>query len=234
MSFPPILRLRAPRLSAAALFVPLAVLRAQAPAPASPPAPDPAAAPASASAPAPAGAQPKRDDGRLDPAWFAPERLEFRQSGKLDYLWVRPGFSLQGRTVQFLPWEATVLLPERDEKDRRAAAFVYDNFPPKLAEVFGEELDGTARVVAADGEVRVLGRIVDCNAGNAWAYVYPQFTFELKFLDRDGVLQAALHTRYIGKALKLNLGPWAKWTAKPFSEGGGIEAVWKAGKPAEP
>jgi len=183
-----------------------------------------------------------RDDGLLDPSWFSPDELEFREAGKLDYLWVRPGFSLDGKTIQFLPW-ATVQLPaERDMEDRAAAEKINESFPPRITEAFVKELTGKATIVPADGQLRVYGRLVDCNAGNALAYVWPHFTFELKFVDAEGNLQVAVHTRQAGalrdggaplagKVNKRNLGGWAAMIAKPFAEG--IESVWRKAKPSD-
>lgn len=173
--------------------------------------------------------KPNLDDGLLDPAWFSSETLEFRQSGKIDFLWVREGFAFDGRTLQFVPWDEPVLLPERDDKDRKAASKFQKDFSPRLILELTERLSGKATVVADDPDLRAYGRIVDCNAGNAFAFVWPHFTFDMKFVDREGNLQAAVHTRFVGKALKINYGTWAGWVAEPF--GKGIAEAWRSGKP---
>lgn len=168
------------------------------------------------------------DEGLLDPKWFSPDPLEFRESGKLDYLWVRPGFTLEGRTVQFIPWTSPNLPAPRDEKDRAAAQKFHEGFPPRVVESFKQQLAGKATVVPIDGELRVFGRIVDCNAGNPWAYVWPNYTFELRLVDGADVLQVAIHTRFVGKATKANIGAWAKKVVEPFKDG--IESAWRGGK----
>ena len=56
------------------------------------------------------------DDGRLDRSWFGAVAPEFHRCEEerceldgdevaYDYLWVRPGFSLEGRTLHLAPWE---------------------------------------------------------------------------------------------------------------------------------
>ena len=97
-----------------------------------------------------------------------------------------------------------------------------------VVEVFKQELAGRAHVVAHDADLRVLGRIRDCNAGNAFAFVLPNYTFELKLIDTAGVLQVAIHTRLVGKAIKGNFGAWAKMVVEPFTDG--IEDAWRKGK----
>jgi hypothetical protein len=57
-------------------------------------------------------------------------------------------------------------------------------------------------------------------------------TFEMKFVDAEGTLQVALHTRLMGKGTKANMGAWAGAVAKPFATG--IESVWRGGKAAKP
>ena len=168
------------------------------------------------------------DEGLLDPKWFSPDPLEFRESGKLDYLWVRPGFTLEGRTVQFVPWTAPHLPAARDQKDRETARKLNQGFQPRVVEEFKQTLAGKATVVPADGELRVIGRIVDCNAGNPFAYVWPNYTFEMKLVDSADVLQVAIHTRFVGKGTKSNIGAWAKAVVNPFKDG--IDNAWRKGK----
>lgn len=54
---------------------------------------------------APASAGRILDEGKLDTSWFGDDR-EFRKADEIDYLWVKPGFSLSGTKVQFAAWEA--------------------------------------------------------------------------------------------------------------------------------
>ena len=64
------------------------------------------------------------DEGKLDPAWFGGVS-EFREADEIDYLWVAPGFSLDGKKVRFVEWpEPEFLGPkasERDAGDQRLA-----------------------------------------------------------------------------------------------------------------
>src|SRR5262245_9900738 len=172
-------------------------------------------------------ATPGLDEGLLDPSWFSTDPIEFRESGKLDYVWVRSGFDIKDRSLQFVPWQPKKLPAHRDEKDRTAATKFKEAFPESLRQVFAENLAST-KIVATDGELRLVGRLVDANAGNAWAYVMPNYTFELKVVDSSDVLQVAIHTRFVGKANKSNMKHWSQWIVKPFVEG--IEDAWRKGK----
>ena len=72
----------------------------------------------------PASAGRQLDEGKLDTAWFGDDR-EFRKADEIDYLWVKPGFSLSGKKVQFAAWNEPQFMGEkageRDAKDKRLA-----------------------------------------------------------------------------------------------------------------
>ena len=61
---------------------------------------------------APASAGRILDEGKLDTSWFGDDR-EFRKADEIDYLWVKPGFSLSGTKVQFAAWEAPEFMGEK-------------------------------------------------------------------------------------------------------------------------
>src|SRR6185369_8788396 len=44
------------------------------------------------------------DDGRLDPAWFGGPGVEFRETGDVDYVWMKPGFTAEGHSFWIKPW----------------------------------------------------------------------------------------------------------------------------------
>jgi hypothetical protein len=142
------------------------------------------------------------DDGLLDPAWFGGER-SFRETDEIDYLWVADGLDLNGATIRVVDFEPTDLLGEdRDSKDRAQAAQLTDNFPGWL--------DGAVGSVAglstsdAEGSYTLVGRIVDCNAGSVAAKWIigmgagsSTATWDLKLLDPQGEVVAAIHHRAI-------------------------------------
>src|SRR6185436_14642426 len=71
-----------------------------------------------------AGAAGRLDDGLLDPAWFGQD-LEFRTSGQLDYFWVKPDLSLQGKTIQVEDWPDPVFLGTKADVDSKDSARAY-------------------------------------------------------------------------------------------------------------
>lgn len=148
------------------------------------------------------------DEGRLDPSWFGPG-VEFREADEIDYLWVKPGFSLDGQKLRFVPFPDAEFIgenaAERDEKDHRLAkqmtSTMHDVFASELTKSFGGRLS-----VVGEGEtVRVEGRIVDCSTGSTAAKMLVGFgagsggvTFDLKFLDAaTGELLMAIHHRSV-------------------------------------
>ena len=110
------------------------------------------------------------DDGRLEPSWFG-DGLAFREADEIDYLWVAPGFSLEGRTFHFVAWPEPELIGEsahdRDENDRRLARQMNVDMAKSFSDILGREWSGTATTSVDGGDVRVEGRIVDCSTGSA-------------------------------------------------------------------
>ncbi len=153
-----------------------------------------------------AGAE-KLDEGLLDPAWFGGSDLQFRKTDEIDYLWVKPGFSLAGRTLHIDAWDDPVMLAKkkRDPKDAAKASELTDTFPARLRGALSHALDGIATVSRKDGDVLVVGRIVDCNAGSKAAKWIvgmgagaSNATWDLKFVDRSsGELLLAVHHRAV-------------------------------------
>lgn len=93
-----------------------------------------------------AGAQ-KLDEGLLDPAWFGRE-VEFRKTDEIDYLWVKPGFDLSGRTLHIDAWDDPVMLAKkkRDPKDVAKASELTDTFPGRRRGALSHSLDGISTV----------------------------------------------------------------------------------------
>jgi len=151
------------------------------------------------------------DAGRLDPTWFG-EGIEFRQASGIDYLWVRPDFSLDGHTLRFVPFGDVQLLGEkasrRKEKERQHAEAVnpvlHEHLADRFRSAFGERLS----IVAEGEDIRVEGRVVDCAAGFRSVTTiagipvgvshYVPLTVDIKLVDAaTGELLAAIHHRAV-------------------------------------
>lgn len=172
---------------------------------------------------APASAGRMLDEGKLDTSWYGDDR-EFRKADEIDYLWVQPGFSLAGKEVHFAEWMEPQLLGEkageRDAKDKRLAANLTGDMPEIFAEAFRNGLAGTVTVVKSGGDVKVVGRIVDCTEGSAAAKFWVGMgagsgntTFDMKFIDvKSGELVAAIHHRVVsGSNLSTTDSKFVKW-----------------------
>lgn len=148
----------------------------------------------------------KLDEGLLDPEWFG-EEVEFRKTDEVDYLWVAPDFDVRRRTLHIDTWEDPVMLAKkkRDPKDAARAAELTDTFPGRLRGALSHSLDRIAVVSRKEGDVLVVGRIVDCNAGSKAAKWIvgmgagaSSVTWDIKFVDRDSKeLLLAVHHRVI-------------------------------------
>jgi len=183
------------------------------------------------------------DDGLLDPSWFGPP-LEFRKTEEIDYLWVKRGFNLSGRTLFVQPWEDPVMRAKhkRDAKDAAKATELTELFPARLWGALSLALDGIAQVSRKEGDIIVTGRVVDCNMGSKAAKMLigmgagsSNVTWDLKFVDRKtGELLLALHHRVISgtdmsevddKVIK-----WLEVFGKVLRRG--AEMAWLEGEPA--
>jgi len=187
------------------------------------------------------------DDGTLDPQWFG-DTGAFHRTAVADYLWVRSGFTVEGRTLHFEPWPEPVFLgpdaEKRGAEDRLLARQISEEMPGLLELQFGLDLEGRAGVSLEEGDVLVSGRIVDCSRGNQVVKLLaPTMAgkglarIELKFVDREsGELLAALHTRVTsGTALTNTWNKMVKWVRKLSGEvaGRGFPAVYEKGKPVK-
>lgn len=196
---------------------------------------------------APASAGGTLDEGKLDPAWYGGAG-EFRKADEIDYLWVSPGFSLDGKEIQFADWEEPQFkgekAGERDSKDKRLANDLTGNMPEIFGEAFRNALSGTVTVVKSGGNLKVVGRIVDCSGGSAAAKFWVGMgagsgntTFDLKFIDtKSGKLVAALHHRVVsGSNLSTTDSKFVKWVdefAEKLSKKG-LDQLYNAGKKAK-
>jgi len=196
---------------------------------------------------APARAAGPLDEGLLDPAWFGGE-LEFREAEEIDYLWVKPGFTLEGRTLRFAPWQEPEFrgekAAERDTKDKRLANDLTRNLPEIFGEAFANGLGSRVPLAESGEQVTAVGRVVDCSTGSAAAKFWVGMgagsgstTFDLKFVDAaSGELLAALHHRVVsGSSLSTTDSKLIDWVDE-FAEAigkEGLERLYARGKRAK-
>ena len=147
------------------------------------------------------------DDGRLEVSWYSSEGLNFRETDEADYLWVKEGFSIEGRTFQMLPWPEPDFIgddaDERDREDREMAEEMAERMADILADIWGDEWEGMASTSREDGDVKVHGRIVDASTGSAvasaivgWGAGSGSATVDIKLVDAaSGELLVSLHHR---------------------------------------
>lgn len=154
------------------------------------------------------------DSGLLDPQWFEVEG-EWRHTAAVDFLWVKPGFTLQGRTLRIDPWPEPILLGiERDARDSSQAIRLSHSMPRRLERSLAAGLAGYyAEVSSETGDVIVTGRFVDSNAGPRvprWVPSGPariaNATWDLKLVDAaTGETLAALHHRVFSGVVSYSL-----------------------------
>jgi len=171
------------------------------------------------------------DDGLLDPEWMgvAGAAGEWRHPEGIDYLWVKPGFSLAGKTIVLEEWTApTFLNGERDGEDSRVAINLSDSMPGRLESALSAAGVSNVSRTAGDGRnaVRITGRFVDCNAGSralrlmsGSGVVVGNATWDIKIVDAaTGETLAAVHHRGVSGADSRNLGEKINlWLTRVFA-----------------
>ena len=165
------------------------------------------------------------DDGRLDPAWFG-DGLEFCHADESDYLWVKPGFSIEGHKVRFVPFGEVQFLGaaagKRTEKDRKAAQRKNSGMHEILAAKFGAAFGKRLSIVSEGEDLRVEGRIVDCGyigfqVGMTGFKKYYGVTVDIKFTDAaTGELLVGIHNRSISD----DLSDWVEDMAEQVADDG--------------
>jgi len=196
-----------------------------APTPIAVPAPAPALAPAPTPtlAPTPPTKLPFLDEGLLDPAWFG-GAVNFTKGDDVDFFWIKPGLDLTGRTLFMKPWEDPAMLRKgRDGKDNAKATEITDSFPGMLRGALMGAFNGKAKVSRTEGDLVLVGRFVDANAGSKAAKWLVGFgagsetaTWDLKIVDpKTGDLLLAVHHRAIsGTAMSNIQDKLVKWADK--------------------
>lgn len=185
-------------------------------------------------------AQGRLDHGLLDPGWFG-SPVEFRNTVSIDYLWVRPGLTLKGKTLQVGEWDPPMLPEYRNDKNRRKAEYLTEEMPGWMRVALELELSGVAKVGRTAGEILVTGRFVDCNRGNQVAKELIGFgagsataTWDLRFVDKkSGEVLVAVHHRTVsGSALTQIDDKILRWLAE-FAKLAKLDfAIFASGKVA--
>jgi len=174
---------------------------------------DPQPKPAESAAPSPSKPAPSvsaasriaLDNGLLDPVWFAVD-VAFTKREDVDFFWIKPGFNLSGKVVHMVAWEDPVMLKAgRDGKDNAKATALTDAFPGMLRGAMAGALNGKAKVSRSEGDLQLIGRFVDANAGSKAAKWLVGFgagqenaTWDLKIVDtKTKELLLAVHHRAI-------------------------------------
>lgn len=193
---------------------------------------------------APASPAQTLDEGLLDAAWFG-DATEWRQGGELDYLWVRDGLSLDGRTVHIAAWEEpTFLGKDRDTKDRARAFELSEDMPHWLRGAFSSALSGTAEVSSEGGDLRLEGRFVDVNAGSNAAKWLVGFgagsataTWDMRIVDVEtGEVVAGIHHRSVSGTNMSDIDDKiVKWMDEALVPAlrSGLASVYAGGDPAK-
>ncbi|MCB1055972.1 MAG: DUF4410 domain-containing protein [Acidobacteria bacterium] len=172
------------------------------------------------------------DEGRLVASWFSQEPLTFVEADEIDYLWVREGFDVAGKSFQFKSWPAPVYLGEdaedRDQDDKDLAKQLNSNIVELLVREWGEAWAGKgAKTSTSSGDIVVEGRIVDCSTGSAAAKFWVGMgagagstVVDLKFTEKgSGRLVAAMHHRIVsGTNWSTTDSKFKKWIRKVGDE----------------
>lgn len=183
------------------------------------------------------------DEGALDPFWFG-QGLAFRSTGEIDYLWIKEGFSFAGRKLHFLEWGPPEFMGEdakdHDVEDLRLATIISNRMPEMLEEEIGMALGGRAETSLTEGDIEVIGRVVECSTGNRFAKMIVGFgagagyaTIDLKFVDAaTGELLVAVHHRVVsGTTWSTTDSKFARWVAKFSYLAGDLANIYARGKP---
>ncbi|MBI1754246.1 MAG: hypothetical protein HY014_15290 [Acidobacteria bacterium] len=154
------------------------------------------------------------DEGRLDPAWFGPAAV-FQPSKELGFQWIKPGLDLQKRSLRLKAWEpAAWLQGKRGTQDQLFLLRVERSLQPDLDKRLRRGLKGALPVSAAEGDVALVGRVVDA-VGAVEDSMVPgsmALSFDVKLVDGDtGDLLGAFHTTLSGPGTEAVLAQYWRW-----------------------
>ncbi len=172
------------------------------------------------------------DDGRLEPAWFGPG-VEFRTTSEIDYVWVKPGFSIKGKKLRVEKWPDPVFTgKDRRGRDAARAYELAENMPLRIRSVLRHTLEGTAQIVTEGGDQVLSGRLVDYVAKGTMGKSNPQSTWDIKITDAgSGELLVAVHHRTLMSlsTVEERIDMWLEKFGKALKEDMAMAA---SGKPA--
>lgn len=148
------------------------------------------------------------DDGKLELSYFG-DGAVFKEHDDIDYLWVKDGFDLSGKTLTFAEWPDPVFkgdaAEKRDVKDKNLAKMMNNDMADMFEMSFKNAYGDRVTVAKAGADVRVEGRIVDCSTGSTAAKVLVGFgagsgntTVDVRFVDaKSGAVLAGMHHRVV-------------------------------------
>ncbi|MBL0211108.1 MAG: DUF4410 domain-containing protein [Holophagaceae bacterium] len=163
------------------------------------------------------------DKGLLQMAWFG-EKVAFAKGEDIDFYWIKPGTKLSGRTIAFKNWDDPVMLEKgRDGKDNSKAMALTDAMPSQIRGALSGAFEGKAKVSRTEGDLELIGRVVDCNAGSKAAKFMVGYgagsatlTWDMKVVDaKTHELLMAVHHRVVSATFMSNLEDKVeKWSDK--------------------
>lgn len=163
------------------------------------------------------------DNGLLDPSWFG-DSVAFAKGDDIDFFWMKEGLNLTNHVIYMKPWEdPTMLKKGRDGKDNARATEITDSFPGILRGAITGALTGKAKASRTEGDIVLIGRFVDANAGSKVAKWMiglgagsESATWDLKLVDaKTGELLLAVHHRSMSGTAMTNISDkLAKWASK--------------------
>jgi hypothetical protein len=154
------------------------------------------------------------DDGRLDVAWFGQE-IAFKKTRLIEFLWIKPGLVLEGRTLRLRAWDpAAWLAGPRAHKDRALVRMLESTMATDLEKGLRKGLREVIRVSATEGDLALVGRVVDAN-GDSEDYMSSgaaSLTVDVKLLDvASGELVGAFHDTVRGQGNSAARASFAGW-----------------------
>lgn len=178
-------------------------------------------------APVPAAKKPviteTLDKGLLQMAWFG-EQVPFTKGEEIDFYWIKPGMNLTGHTIAFKSWDDVVMLEKkRDGKDNSKATALTDAMPSQIRGALSGAFGSKAKVSRTEGDLELVGRVVDCNAGSkaakfmvGWGAGSATLTWDMKIMDsKTHELLMAIHHRVVSASMMSNLEDKVeKWSDK--------------------
>ena len=157
---------------------------------------------------------PGLDEGRLDAGWFGPVAV-FQSSKQLGFQWLKPGLDLRRRSIRVRAFEPPVwVLGKRKTKDELLLGRLEPQLVPDLVKALKRGLKSSLPVSQADGDVQVVGRVVDAVGveSDSFAMGRVSLSLDLKLVDGDsGELLAAFHNTLEGLDADMLALQYAAW-----------------------